>query len=131
MKSSADGRGRPAGAADVVCVGEALALVPARPEPGAPVPGPALLAGAEANVAAGLAAAGVAVAWVSRLGGDQLGTFLRTELEHRGVDVAAVEVDPHRPTGCYAKVTEPDPEGTPRSRMIYRRAGSAASAMAP
>jgi 2-dehydro-3-deoxygluconokinase len=131
MEWSANGGERRAGAVDVACVGEALALVPALPEPGAPVSGPAMLAGAEANVAAGLAATGVAVAWVSRLGGDQLGTFLRTELEHRGVDVAAVEVDPHRPTGCYAKVTEPDPEGTPRSRMIYRRAGSAASAMAP
>jgi 2-dehydro-3-deoxygluconokinase len=91
----------------------------------------AMLAGAEANVAVGLAAAGVAAAWVGRLGADGLGAFLRAELERRGVDVAAVAIDPGRPTGCYAKVTEPDADGEPRSRMLYRRAGSAASAMAP
>ena len=96
MEWSADGREPRARVVDVACVGEALALVPALPEPGAPVSGPAMLAGAEANVAAGLAAAGVAVAWVSRLGGDELGTFLRTELERRGVDVAPVEIDPEK-----------------------------------
>jgi 2-dehydro-3-deoxygluconokinase len=90
-----------------------------------------MLAGAEANVAAGLAGAGVAASWVGRLGHDDLGAFLRGELTRRGVDVAA-EIDPDRPTGCYAKVVDAviDPEG-PRSRMVYRRAGSAASAMTP
>ncbi|HWM59041.1 MAG TPA: PfkB family carbohydrate kinase [Pseudonocardia sp.] len=105
----------------VVCLGEALALVPALPEPGVePDPATAQLAGAEANVAGGLAAAGVSAAWVSRLGA-QLGT--------RGIEAGGVQRDPARPTGYYAKALDPDdPE---RSRMRYRRAGSAASAMDP
>ena len=52
----------------MVCIGEALALVPDLPEAGAPMPDPPLLAGAEANVAAALAAAVVAAAWVGRIG---------------------------------------------------------------
>jgi 2-dehydro-3-deoxygluconokinase len=131
MEWSTDGQERHRRNADVVCLGEALALVPALPEPGTPVPGPAQLAGAEANVAAGLAGAGVAAAWAGRFGRDELGAFLHAELQRRGVDVAAVEIDPERPTGCYAKVTEADAAGEPRSRMSYRRAGSAASAMTP
>jgi 2-dehydro-3-deoxygluconokinase len=149
MERSAASRSAP----EVVCIGEALALVPALPDPGAPVPDAASLAGAEANVAVGLVGAGVAAAWVGRLGADALGSFLRMELEHRGVDVAAVEIDPDRPTGYYAKtVTDPATTRPPRtpcgaaaprrineaadppvlgSRMQYRRAGSAASAMGP
>jgi 2-dehydro-3-deoxygluconokinase len=131
MEWSTDGQEQHRRSADVVCLGEALALVPALPEPGTPVPGPALLAGAEANVAAGLAGAGVAAAWAGRFGRDELGAFLHAELQPRGVDLAAVEIDPERPTGYYAKVTEADADGEPRSRMSYRRAGSAASAMTP
>jgi 2-dehydro-3-deoxygluconokinase len=118
-------------AAEVVCLGEALALLPALPEEGAPLPEVAMLAGAEANVAVGLARAGIAAAWVGRLGADELGGFLHAELERSGVDVGAVVIDPTRPTGCYAKVAEPGADGEPRSRMIYRRAGSAATAMDP
>jgi 2-dehydro-3-deoxygluconokinase len=115
----------------VVCLGEALALVPALPTAGTvPDPGTAHLAGAEANVAAGLAAAGIPTAWVGRVGTDPLGEFLRAELRARGVEVGGIQLDPARPTGYYAKQVEPgDPE--PRTRMRYRRAGSAASAMDP
>lgn len=115
----------------VVCLGEALALVPALPT-GDDVPDPrtAHLAGAEANVAAGLAVAGVPAAWVGRLGADPLGELLLAELGRRGVETGGVQLDPDRPTGYYAKEVEPaEPE--PRTTMRYRRAGSAASAMDP
>jgi 2-dehydro-3-deoxygluconokinase len=116
--------------AEVVCIGEALALLPSIPD-GEPDARAATLAGAEANVAAGLAAVGVPTAWVGRLGADVLGQVLHRELDRRGVDVGAVEFDRARPTGCYAKVTGRDEDGVPCSRMLYRRAGSAASAMGP
>src|SRR6476661_7735188 len=89
------------------------------------------LAGAEANVAAGLAALGVPAAWVGRLGDDEFGTLIRTELQARGVDVRAIEVDPDRPTGHYSKATALDEHGEPRTDSLYSRAGSAASAMDP
>jgi 2-dehydro-3-deoxygluconokinase len=115
----------------VVCLGEALALVPGLPAAGAvPDPSTAHLAGAEANVAAGLAVAGVPAAWVGRLGTDALGEFLLAQLRARGIETGGVLRDPARPTGYYAKQVEPgDPE--PRTRMLYRRSGSAASAMGP
>jgi 2-dehydro-3-deoxygluconokinase len=115
----------------VVCLGEALVLMPALPDAeAAPDPARGHLAGAEANVAAGLAAAGVPAAWVGRLGHDPCGAFLRAELVARGVDAGGVQIDPARPTGYYAKLVEPG-DGEPRTRMLYRRAGSAASAMDP
>jgi 2-dehydro-3-deoxygluconokinase len=119
----------------VVCLGEALALVPALPGSAAapdeaePDPATAQLAGAEANVAGGLAAAGVPTAWVGRLGTDRLGEFLHAQLRARGVETGGVQRDPARPTGYYAK--ELDPDDRERTRMRYRRAGSAASAMDP
>lgn len=117
----------------VVCLGEAMVLMPALPESGtATAPTGGHLAGAEANVAAGLAAAGVPAAWVGRLGADAFGSFLHAELVARGVDVGGVLIDEKLPTGYYAKVVEPGAGGgEPRTRMIYRRAGSAASAMGP
>ena len=119
----------------VACLGEALVLVPRLPaQGGEAVPSLAeggTLAGAEANVAAGLAAMGVPVCWVGRLGADGLGEFVHADLARRGVDVRAVQFDPDRPTGYYTKQVGADEDGEPRSRMLYRRAGSAASAMAP
>ena len=107
----------------VACLGEAMVLV---------APDSTLhLAGAEANVAAGLAALGVPAAWVGRLGDDEFGTLIRTELQARGVDVRAIEVDPDRPTGHYSKSTALDEHGEPRTDSLYSRAGSAASAMDP
>ncbi len=121
----------------VVCLGEALALLPALPEPDTAAETDldvrtAHLAGAEVNVAVGLSAAGIPAAWVGRLGADPLGAFLRSELIARGVDVGGVQWDPTRPTGCYDKQVDIETAGAePRTRMRYRRAGSAASAMGP
>ncbi|GAS90368.1 sugar kinase [Mycolicibacterium brisbanense] len=89
------------------------------------------LAGAEANVAAGLVAWGLPAAFVGRLGDDDFGALIRSELIARGVDVSAVEIDPTRPTGHYSKVTAPDETGEPQTVSRYTRSGSAASAMTP
>ncbi|MEJ3654432.1 sugar kinase [Actinomycetes bacterium KLBMP 9759] len=128
--------------AAVVCLGEALALLPELPADGPPdassalsasalAAASALPAGAELNVAMGLAAAGVAAAWVGRVGDDPLGAFLVGELRDHGVDTGGIQVDAGRPTGCYAKASDVDADGQPATRMLYRRAGSAASAMDP
>lgn len=79
--------------------------------------------GAESNVAAHVAAAGVPAAWFSRLGDDALGHRVRRQLTERGVDVAAVVIDPIHPTGLYVK--------DPGNRVFYYRAGSAASFLSP
>jgi 2-dehydro-3-deoxygluconokinase len=107
-----------------------LALVP-YPEIDAAEPAAARLAGAEANVAVGLAAGGVRASWLGRLGTDPLGDVLLAALAAAGVEVGAVQRDPHRPTGRYAKRTGVDSSGEPATTMVYRRAGSAASAMDP
>jgi 2-dehydro-3-deoxygluconokinase len=109
--------------AHIACLGEPLVLVR-----GATDVHPA---GAELNVAVGLAARGVPAALVGRLGDDDFGALIRSELVERGVDVTAVEIDPYRPTGHYSKATVADEAGERRTTSRYMRAGSAASAMGP
>lgn len=114
----------------VACLGEAMVLV-SRPQCRASAATQLHLAGAEANVAAGLAAIGVPAAWIGRLGDDEYGARVSSELRERGVDVSAVEIDSSRPTGHYSKHTETDDEGQRRTTSHYQRSGSAASAMGP
>lgn len=109
----------------VLCIGEAMVGF-------APVGGTLadcdrirpFVAGAEANVAAGLAHLGQAVEWFGRVGDDPFGERIRAALKERGVDESRVVVDPSRPTGLYFK----DRRGA-ASTMHYYRAGSAASAL--
>lgn len=116
----------------VACLGEALVLTGAQAELHLAGAQAGLhLAGAEANVAAGLVAWGIPASFIGRLGDDEYGALIRSELTARGVDICAVEIDPARPTGHYAKVAAPDNTGEPRSVSRYSRAGSAASAMTP
>jgi 2-dehydro-3-deoxygluconokinase len=83
------------------------------------------LAGAEANVAVGLARLGFKVGWVSKVGNDPLGKYIRMALEREGVDIRQVITDETRPTGLQlkSKVSEGDPQ------VHYFRKGSAASSM--
>ncbi|MFH5821067.1 sugar kinase [Georgenia sp. AZ-5] len=113
---------------DVLCIGEAMALV-------APTDGRSLastqqveltFAGAESNVAHHLADLGVPTAWVSALGADALGDRIVEALAAAGVDVRWVDRRPGAPTGVFFK--DPGPEGT---RVLYYRAGSAASTLGP
>jgi len=107
-----------------LCIGEAMVGF-------SPVDGPLrasdhilpFVAGAEANVAAGLAHLGQPVEWFGRVGDDPFGERIRAALQKRGVGVDGVIVDPTRPTGLYFK----DRDGA-ASTMHYYRAGSAASA---
>ncbi|AKS33957.1 sugar kinase [Mycolicibacterium goodii] len=110
-------------AARVACLGEPLVLVSGD--------GDAHPAGAELNVAVGLAALGVPAGLIGRLGADEYGSLVRTELRRRGVDDSAVETDPHRRTGHYSKTTGTDETGERTTTSSYARAGSAASAMGP
>ncbi|GAB3182454.1 sugar kinase [Nesterenkonia halophila] len=114
---------------DAICLGEAMAMV-------TPPPGESLatcdelslsIGGAEANVALGLSSLGVSTAWASRLGDDAFGERVGRTLQNGEVDVSCVERDPRRRTGLYAK----DPAARAADRMLYYRAGSAASAMGP
>lgn len=124
----ADGADGQVQAADVVCVGETMAVL--SPPDSRPLAEQSTLAmaigGAESNVACTLAGLGHRVAWLSRLGDDPFGRRILAELASRGVDVTGVETDPDRPTGVYFK--DPGPEGT---RTHYYRIGSAATLMGP
>ncbi|MFF5297832.1 sugar kinase [Streptomyces sp. NPDC013161] len=115
-------------AADVVCVGETMAVLsPPDSRPFDEQPTLAMaIGGAESNVACGLAGLGHRVAWLSRLGDDPFARRILAELTARGVDVTGVETDPARPIGVYFK--DPAPEGT---RTHYYRSGSAATLMGP
>ncbi|MFB7474419.1 sugar kinase [Kitasatospora sp. NPDC056184] len=121
-----------------VCVGESMAaLLPDRPGPLESVENFSLsVGGAESNVAGALTALGVPSAWISRVGDDGFGRRLLGELAARGVDVSAVAVDPHRPTGVYLKEVGGHTGGRHdlgpgRSRLHYHRRGSAAAALSP
>ena len=121
-----------------VCVGESMAVL--LPEQPGPLEDVARfhrgVGGAESNVACGLAALGVSAAWISRVGDDGFGRLLLSELTRRGVDTAAVQIDPRRATGLYVKEVggrtgSPHDLGPEVSRLHYYRIGSAASALSP
>jgi 2-dehydro-3-deoxygluconokinase len=115
-------------AADVVCLGETMAVL--SPPDDRPLADQSALrlsvGGAESNVACGLAALGHRAAWLSRVGDDAFGQRVRAELAARGVEVGAVGIDPLHPTGVYFK--DPGPDAT---RPLYYRSGSAAAHMGP
>jgi 2-dehydro-3-deoxygluconokinase len=82
-------------------------------------------AGAESNFAIALARLGVPVSWVSRLGRDPLGDMIERGLAREGVDLRWVRRD-DAPTGMFLKWRTGG-----RSRVMYRRAGSAATRLSP
>jgi 2-dehydro-3-deoxygluconokinase len=83
--------------------------------------------GAESNLGIGLVRLGHSVAWMSRLGADPFGVFLKRALAADGLDVSHVIVDPGAPTGVFFRERAP---GLPPAGYYYRR-GSAASRMQP
>lgn len=83
-----------------------------------------IVAGAESNVAVGLARLGLKVAWLSRLGDDSFGRYIRAALEAEGVDGRSITVDPAQRTGFMLKSRAP--EGADPV-VEYHRRGSAAS----
>lgn len=82
------------------------------------------LAGADNNVAIGLARLGFDVAWMSRVGSDSFGQFIRQALEAEGVDSRHIHTDPSHPTGLLFKERA---EHGADPKVTYFRRGSAAS----
>ena len=83
-------------------------------------------AGAESNVAVGLAKLGLEAAWVSRLGTDEFGWYIRNQLRAEGVDCSGVKFDPIHRTGVMFKQTS-----SGETSVFYYRADSAASHLEP
>ena len=113
-------------ALDVITYGEAMAMfVATEPGPLAQVTHfTKRAAGAELNVATGLARLGFKVGWMSRVGADSFGQFVRDVLAHEGIDARCVSTDTHFPTGFQLKSKNDD--GSDPAVEYFRR-GSAAS----
>ncbi|MDR5906463.1 sugar kinase [Franzmannia qiaohouensis] len=82
------------------------------------------IAGADTNVAIGLARLGFGVAWLSRVGNDGFGEFIRRTLEQEGLDCRHLVSDAANPTGLLFKERAEDGQDP---RVSYFRRGSAAS----
>jgi 2-dehydro-3-deoxygluconokinase len=111
----------------VLTAGETMALLDPL-EDGVPGLGDRLtlrFGGAESNFAIALSRLGVGVRWISRLGRDPFGDMIEEGLAAEGVDLRWVRRD-DAPTGLYWKWRV---DG--RTRVGYRRAGSAASRLEP
>lgn len=115
---------------DVVTLGEALVLWAAEQT------GPLSevhsfsqhTAGAETNVAVGLARLGLRVGWVSRLGDDANGHYLRQAFGHAGIDCSHVATVLDGLTATMQKGRVDDGSDPP---IAYQRANSAASQLGP
>jgi 2-dehydro-3-deoxygluconokinase len=82
--------------------------------------------GAEGNFAIALARLGVDVRWISRLGDDAFGRYIRRSLEAEGVEVTA-GTDREAPTAVFFK----ERVRTGPRRVVYYRKGSAAGRLSP
>ena len=114
---------------DIVTLGEAMVcLTSLQPSPLQYAP---LLekrvAGAESNVAIAMAKLGFSAGWISRVGEDPLGCYLRSAVRAEGVDVSAVRSDAACSTGVMFKDVLPGRE----TQVMYYRANSAASHLGP
>jgi 2-dehydro-3-deoxygluconokinase len=111
---------------DVITYGEAMAMFVAA-ETG-PLAGVGRftkrVAGADLNVAIGLARLGFNVGWMSRVGHDSFGQYVRDTLTKEGIDQRRVTTDERYPTGFQLK-SKADDGSDPA--IEYFRKGSAAS----
>jgi 2-dehydro-3-deoxygluconokinase len=85
------------------------------------------IGGAESNVAIALARLGHQVSWMSRLGNDEFGLFVRNFIRGEGVDTSQVLFDEDNPTAVFFKERQVMKE----AKIYYYRKGSAASFMTP
>ena len=111
---------------DAITVGEPMALFMAL-QPGELHAVPdfrRVAAGAELNVATGLARLGLRTGYITRLGNDSFGKFLRGVLAHEGIDARYVVADAAHPTGFMLKTRSEDGSDP---HIEYFRKGSAAS----
>ena len=86
---------------ECLTLGETMAaFAPDRTGPLRYVPNYSLrIAGAESNTAIGAAKLGVSAAWISRLGADEFGQYIRNQIRAEGVDCSGVHFDPAHRTG--------------------------------
>ena len=84
------------------------------------------IAGAESNTAIGLAKLGHASGWISCVGADEMGEFIRNTVRAEGVETSRLKVDPEHPTGLMLKQFS---SGV--TSVFYYRDRSAASCMEP
>lgn len=115
---------------DVVTYGEAMAMFVAA-EPGALARVGHFtkrVAGADLNVAIGLSRLGFKVGWMSRVGRDSFGDYVRDTLASERIDQRRVLTDERYPTGFQLKSKTND--GTDPV-VEYFRKGSAASHLSP
>jgi len=112
----------------VITIGETMAsFSPSASGPLRYVPGYSIrTAGAESNVAVGLAKLNISAAWVSRLGEDEFGYYIRNQLRSEGVDCSRVIFDRDHRTGVMFKETSAG-----ETQVYYYRENSAASHMGP
>ncbi|MGH8782626.1 sugar kinase [Paraburkholderia sp.] len=111
---------------DVVTYGEAMAMFVANE------PGPLAdvgqftkrVAGADLNVAIGLSRLGFNVGWMSRVGRDSFGDYVRATLSRERIDQRRVTTDERYPTGFQLKSKNDDGSDP---AIEYFRKGSAAS----
>lgn len=114
---------------DLVTLGETMVLFRSQ-SPGplryAPSFGK-MIGGAESNVCIALARLGHETGWISRLGDDEFGLFIRNTIRGEGVDTSWVSFDEEHATGLMFKEqqTGRDPS------VYYYRKDSAASHMSP
>jgi 2-dehydro-3-deoxygluconokinase len=110
---------------DVIALGETMRSIITVHGPRRQRPVPFVThGGAESNACVALVRLGFGAAWVSRLGMDAAGDLVMEGLRALGVDVRWVHRDPERPTGSMFRETRGGPP-------VYKRAGSAASALEP
>ncbi|MFK3704363.1 sugar kinase [Klebsiella sp. NPDC088457] len=115
---------------DVITIGEAMAMFVAT-ETGDLADVEHFMkrvAGAELNVATGLARLGLNVGWVSRVGKDSFGRFVRHALAKEGIDARGVTEDSRYATGFQMKSKV---ENGTDPIVEYFRKGSAASHLSP
>ncbi|MBP1969323.1 2-dehydro-3-deoxygluconokinase [Virgibacillus natechei] len=85
------------------------------------------IGGAESNVAIALSRLGHQTGWISHLGDDEFGLYVRNYIRGEGVDTSAVRFDKHFPTSVFFKEINPGQD----PKIYYYRKGSAASQMTP
>lgn len=86
------------------------------------------IAGADTNVAIGLARLGFQVGWLSRVGNDSFGSFIRRTLEAEGIDCRNLISDTEHATGLVFKERS---RGGADPLVEYFRRNSAASWLSP
>ena len=117
-------------ALDVVTYGEAMAMFVAEQtgDLAAVAHFTRRLAGAETNVAIGLARLGLKVGWLSRVGDDSFGRFIRASVQAEGVDCSRVVTVAGQSSAFLLKEKA---ENGADPLVEYFRKGSAASRLAP